>query len=202
MVERGLIKEHEIDRDWGNVEPDEVFRRLPVGEVRKVEGKMRADALGKQAELRAMVGYVLSSSYCGRGWVVLMYSTRYRDLLTSATQITALHNSSIRLSRQLRNIADISLNPDTIAITAETSTDVSDTDDILARLPAAAHMKLLLDATEALYVYLGNHEYLRAAYLWLVARVTKEGLSRMTDDVGSVCSCSFIEDKRKCRADD
>ena len=106
--------------------------------------------------------------------------------MTSATQITALHNSSIRLSRQLRNIADISSNPDTIAITAEISSDVSDTDDVLARLPAAAHMKLLLDATEALYVYLGNKEYLRAAYLWLVARVTKEGLSRMTDDVGSV----------------
>ena len=106
--------------------------------------------------------------------------------MTSATQITALHNSSIRLSRQLRNIADISSNPDTIAITAEISSDVSDTDDVLARLPAAAHMKLLLDATEAMYVYLGNKEYLRAAYLWLVARVTKEGLSRMTDDVGSV----------------
>lgn len=61
MVERGLIKEHEVDRDWGNIEPDEVFRRLPVGEVRKVEAKMRAEALGKQAELRSMVGYVSHS---------------------------------------------------------------------------------------------------------------------------------------------
>jgi hypothetical protein len=137
---------------------------------------------------------------------VLMNSTRYRDLLTSATQITALHNSSIRLSRQLRDIADISSNPDTVAITTETSSVTSDTDDVLARLPAAAHMKLLLDAAEALYVYLGNHEYLRAAYLWLVARVTKEGLSRMTDEAGSVsplrvCRCADEREGRRGGAD-
>lgn len=40
------------------MEPDEVFRRLPVAEVKRVEGKMRADALNKQSELRNMVGYV------------------------------------------------------------------------------------------------------------------------------------------------
>lgn len=55
MVERG-INETEAERDWGNVEPDDVFRRLPVGEVRKVEARMRTEALGKQAELRSMVG--------------------------------------------------------------------------------------------------------------------------------------------------
>lgn len=54
MAEKGLIKEGE--RDWGNVEPDEVFRKLPVLEVRRVEGKMRQEALDKQSELRAMVG--------------------------------------------------------------------------------------------------------------------------------------------------
>ena len=63
MVERGVIKESEIERDWGNIEPDEVFRRLPVGEVRKVEAKMRTDALGKQAELRSMVGCVIDNIY-------------------------------------------------------------------------------------------------------------------------------------------
>jgi len=46
----------EGEMDWSAVEPDEVFRRLPVGEVRKVEGKMRAEAANKQSELRAMVG--------------------------------------------------------------------------------------------------------------------------------------------------
>ena len=47
-----------IEVDWAEVEPDEVFRRLPVQEVRRVEQKMRTDALNKQSELRSMVGYV------------------------------------------------------------------------------------------------------------------------------------------------
>lgn len=42
--------------DWAAMEPDDVFRRLPVHEVKRVEGKMRADALNKQSELRSMVG--------------------------------------------------------------------------------------------------------------------------------------------------
>ncbi len=29
------------ERDWARMEPDEIFRRLPVGEVKKVEAKMR-----------------------------------------------------------------------------------------------------------------------------------------------------------------
>lgn len=38
------------------MEPDEVFRRLPVQEIKRVEAKMRTDALNKQSELRSMVG--------------------------------------------------------------------------------------------------------------------------------------------------
>ena len=44
------------DKDWAGMEPDEVFRRLPVLEVKKVEAKMRGDAMNKQSELRSMVG--------------------------------------------------------------------------------------------------------------------------------------------------
>jgi hypothetical protein len=42
--------------DWAVVEPDEVFRRLPIAEIKRVEQKMRTDALNKQSELRSMVG--------------------------------------------------------------------------------------------------------------------------------------------------
>lgn len=107
-----------------------------------------------------------------------MGRTRYRDLLTSATQITSLHASSARLSQQLKQVSQKSVSE----VAIETSSVASDDD--LGLLPAAAHMKLLLDATEALYVYLGNKEYLAAAYLWLVARVAKESLGRMEE--GSV----------------
>jgi hypothetical protein len=45
-----------VEVDWAEVEPDEVFRRLPVVEVKRVEQKMRTDASNKQSELRSMVG--------------------------------------------------------------------------------------------------------------------------------------------------
>ena len=38
------------------MEADEVFRKLGVVEVRRVELTMRADAANKQSELRSMVG--------------------------------------------------------------------------------------------------------------------------------------------------
>jgi len=48
----------EGETDWSSLDADEVFRRLPVGEVKRVEAKMRNDALNKQSELRSMVGSV------------------------------------------------------------------------------------------------------------------------------------------------
>ncbi|WWC88089.1 uncharacterized protein L201_002993 [Kwoniella dendrophila CBS 6074] len=153
--------------DWANMEPDEVFKKLPVNEVRKVENKMRNDALNKQSELRSMVG------------------TRYRDLLTSATQIQSLHSSSLRLSDSLREIARSCNNPDiNINIDGEGSENGNENedDDLLNMLPTAAHMKLLLDAPEALYSYLAHHQYLNAAFLWLITRVVKESLSAMPEE--------------------
>ncbi|TXT07513.1 hypothetical protein VHUM_03233 [Vanrija humicola] len=145
------------DANWAGIEPDDVFRRLPVVEVRRVEGKMRADALNKQSELRSMVG------------------TRYRDLLTSASQMTALHSSSLRLSSSLKTVAAACANPTELPAPDGTSVD--------NMLPVAAHLKLLLDAPEALYSYLAHHSYLNAAFLWLLSRVVKEGLTAMPDDV-------------------
>lgn len=75
-------------------------------------------------------------------------------------------------------------------------------------------MKLLLDAPEggpffqhlycggltvltrsALYTYLAREEYLPAAYLWLVARMVKQGMSSMTDDVKAVSCLSPKPDR-------
>ncbi|OCF31631.1 hypothetical protein I317_06120 [Kwoniella heveanensis CBS 569] len=153
--------------DWADLEPDEVFRRLPVNEVKRVEARMRSDALNKQSELRSMVG------------------TRYRDLLTSATQITSLHSSSLRLSDSLREIARSCSNPDiNITLDGEGS-EAGEEEDVVNMLPVAAHMKLLLDAPEALYSFLAHHAFLNAAFLWLIARVVKEGLSNMPTEQNS-----------------
>ncbi|WVQ93491.1 hypothetical protein IAU59_000565 [Kwoniella sp. CBS 9459] len=153
--------------EWADLDPDEVFRRLPVNEVKKVEARMRSDALNKQSELRSMVG------------------TRYRDLLTSATQITSLHSSSLRLSDSLREIARSCSNPDiNITLDGEGS-DAGEEEDVVNMLPVAAHMKLLLDAPEALYSFLAHHAFLNAAFLWLITRVVKEGLSNMPSEQNS-----------------
>lgn len=153
-----LGKEAAEEEDWASVDPDDVFRRLPVNEVKRVEAKMRADALNKQSELRSMVGM------------------RYRDLLTSASQITSLHSSSLRLSSGLKAVGAACANP---------AVEVPEVEDegVSELLPVAAHVKLLLDAPEALYSHLAHHAFLKAAMLWLLARVVKDGLNEMPDEV-------------------
>jgi hypothetical protein len=174
------VGEKEKDEDWAAVDADDVFRRLPVHEVKRVEAKMRADALNKQSELRSMVG------------------TRYRDLLTSASQITALHSSSLRLSSSLKAVGAACANPN-VEVPEVEGEGVSEV------LPTAAHVKLLLDAPEALYSHLAHHAFLNAAMLWLLARVVKDGLNEMPEDVKGVsprtsCLPMFISWPRLVRA--
>ncbi|ODO04509.1 hypothetical protein I350_05113 [Cryptococcus amylolentus CBS 6273] len=154
--------------DWAEVEPDEVFRRLPVGEVKRIEAKMRSEALGKQSELRSMVG------------------TRYRDLLTSASQITTLRSSSLRLSDNLKKVVSGCTDPTGLGDGAhrdgtddDAASNTSEGEEVVHMLPAAAHMKLLLDAPEALYALLGSKNFLQASFLWLISRSTKESLSSL-----------------------
>ncbi|WVO18684.1 hypothetical protein L204_106404 [Cryptococcus depauperatus] len=149
--------------DWANVDADEIFKRLPIGEAKRVEAKMRAEALNKQSELRAMVG------------------ARYRDLLTSATQITSLRSSSLRLSQDLKDIVKLCSNAadNSFATDGDHVSEKSEGEEVIHMLPAAAHMKLLLDAPEVLYSFLAHHSYLSAAYLFLIARLTKESLSSL-----------------------
>ena len=52
------IEEEVGGRDWARMDADEVFRKLPVNEVKRVELKMRTEAFNKQSDLRSMVGYV------------------------------------------------------------------------------------------------------------------------------------------------
>lgn len=59
---------------------------------------------------------------------------------------------------------------------AKMNTAINDTDGsvITEQLPAAAAVKLLLDAPEAIYRLLSSRAYLQAAFLWLLARTVKE----------------------------
>ena len=97
------------------------------------------------------------------------------------------------------------MNPSDPSITtANYSADHSEAEDVMSMLPVAAHMKLLLDAPEgeccrvgntlmdeiALYSFLSHRSYLSAAFLWLVTRVVKEGLSSMPDNINVVLATS------------
>lgn len=62
----------------------------------------------------------------------------------------------------------------------------SEGEDVATMLPVAAHMKLLIDTPEALYSYLSHHDYLSAAFLWLVARVAKDSLADMPESANRV----------------
>jgi hypothetical protein len=75
-------------------------------------------------------------------------STRYRDLLTSATQITSLHSSSLKLSENLKTLSQACNNPAEASILMEEAGETSEAEEVANMLPVAAHMKLLLDAPE------------------------------------------------------
>ncbi|KAJ9121715.1 hypothetical protein QFC22_002335 [Naganishia vaughanmartiniae] len=176
------------DGNWAMMDPDEVFRRLHVAEVKKVENQLRTTADGKQAELRTMV------------------SERYRDLLLSTTQIASIHDSSLKLSQTLKSVEAICSNPrhmvdtqkeagvaggeendgilliksgkkEPSKVSLERKREViqeQSGDAIIRQLPSAAAVKLLLDAPETLYRLLSTRSYLEAAFLWLLARTVKE----------------------------
>ncbi|KAJ9102517.1 hypothetical protein QFC21_002917 [Naganishia friedmannii] len=176
------------DGNWAMMDPDEVFRRLHVAEVKKVESQLRTTADGKQAELRTMV------------------SERYRDLLLSTTQIATIHDSSLKLSQTLNRVEALCSNPrqtsnslkeagaaggqendgillmksgknDPPKVSMERKREAMQEqsgDAIMRQLPSAAAVKLLLDAPETLYRLLSTRSYLDAAFLWLLARTVKE----------------------------
>lgn len=73
--------------------------------------------------------------------------TRYRDLLTSASQITSLHSSSLRLSSGLKTVLAACANPSELPGSTESEGN-DESEAVSDHLPVAAHVKLLLDTPE------------------------------------------------------
>lgn len=63
----------------------------------------------------------------------------------------------------------------------ETSAE-TDGSNITEQLPAAAAVKFLVDAPEAMYRFLSARAYLQAAFLWLLARTVKEYMLSSQED--------------------
>ncbi|RPD55909.1 hypothetical protein L227DRAFT_509454 [Lentinus tigrinus ALCF2SS1-6] len=147
-----------------DVDPDELFTRHTVSEVKTVQQRLRADADAKQEELRLMVG------------------ERYRDLLQASTSILGLAKSSKHVLEALDEMRDTvhaisPVRPPKRAATGE------EADKHLHALQSlSAHMKLLLDAPEHLWRLMEKKAYLKAAWLFLLARVVHRALSQEEDD--------------------
>ncbi|KAH7930426.1 hypothetical protein BV22DRAFT_1109288 [Leucogyrophana mollusca] len=139
-------------------DPDDLFTKCTIAEVKAKQVQLRADAEAKQEELRIMVG------------------ERYRDLLQASTSIIAISKSAHRVQEALDEtrtaIREQEQPPE-----AKRSAQGSKEDAHLQTLQVlSAHIKLLLDAPEHLWRLIERERYFQAAWLFLLARVIHRAL--------------------------
>ncbi|KAG5650993.1 hypothetical protein H0H81_010293 [Sphagnurus paluster] len=148
------------DSQGGHTDPDELFARHTISEVKVVQHQLRADADAKQEELRLMVG------------------ERYRDLLQASTSIIAIASSSKRVVQTLEETRDIVLSQEEPPMPRRQTRDHGNDAHLHTLQLLSAHMKLLLDAPEHLWRLIERKQYLSAAWLFLLARVVHRALVR------------------------
>ncbi|KAJ7446473.1 Vps51/Vps67 domain-containing protein [Mycena galericulata] len=145
--------------DTAELDPDELFTKHTISEVKVVQQRLRADADAKQEELRLMVG------------------ERYRDLLQASTSIISIARSSKRVIEALQETKDAILAQDAPPMPRRISTHGGDA-HLHTLQVLSAHMKLLLDAPEYLWRLIERKKYFTAAWLFLLARVVHRALVR------------------------
>lgn len=142
------------------MDPDQLFTKYTIAEVREKQIQLSADAEAKQEELRVMVG------------------ERYRDLLQSSTVIISLASSAKRVHDALDEIRDSIQSQQSPPVRNRVS-NIAKEDSHLRTLQAlCAHIKLLLDAPEQLWRLIEREKYFQAAWLFLLARVVHRALIR------------------------
>ncbi|KAL1683766.1 Vps51/Vps67 domain-containing protein [Schizophyllum commune] len=144
------------------LDPDELFTKHTISEVKAIQTRLRADADAKQEELRLMVG------------------ERYRDLLQASTSIIAISQSSKRVLQDLEEAKTEIQAQEPPPVSQETS--VRSDDDLHALQLLSAHLKLLLDAPEHLWRLLERKKYFSAAWLFLLSRVVHQALLQNDDE--------------------
>ncbi|KAF8807829.1 hypothetical protein BYT27DRAFT_7189922 [Phlegmacium glaucopus] len=153
-----------LPNDGLNLNPDELFTKYAVSEVRVVQHRLRADADAKQEELRLMVG------------------ERYRDLLQASSSIISIAKSSRHVCEALEECRDVIISQNDLPLPPVTATASSVSDRHLYTLQVlSAHMRILLDAPEHLWRLIERKKYLPAAWLFLLARVVYQALVRNDD---------------------
>ncbi|KAI6115269.1 hypothetical protein EV401DRAFT_1865363 [Pisolithus croceorrhizus] len=142
------------------MDPDQLFTKYTIAEVREKQIQLSADAEAKQEELRVMVG------------------ERYRELLQSSTVIISLASSAKRVHEALDEIRDAIQSQQSPPVRNRIS-NITKEDSHLRTLQAlCAHIKLLLDAPEQLWRLIEREKYFQAAWLFLLARVVHRALIR------------------------
>ncbi|EMD41913.1 hypothetical protein CERSUDRAFT_90499 [Gelatoporia subvermispora B] len=145
-----------------DLDPDDIFSKYTISEVRTVQRRLKSDADAKQEELR------------------LMRRERYRDLLQASTSIISMSKSSQGVLDALADVREV------ISLTAGMQTSrrpsVEEDQRLRALQSLSAHLKLLLDTPEHLWRLLESKKYLHAAWLFLLARVVHRALVTEDDD--------------------
>ena len=168
-----------------STEPDTLFRSLTVKEVEAYERAVRSTALGKQEELRSLVGQ------------------RYKDLLGTANTIIDMAGSSRQLSQRLSELSDgVRL----AAVTEDKGASPTKTKRRKSYLPAqqltasegedstlheeaiyvlGASLRLIMDAPEYVWKSIEKGKTLQAAWAFMLARATWWDLIESTSHSGS-----------------
>ncbi|KII94092.1 hypothetical protein PLICRDRAFT_415757 [Plicaturopsis crispa FD-325 SS-3] len=143
-----------------DLDPEELFTKYPISEVRSIQQRLRADAEDKQEELRLMVG------------------ERYRDLLQASTSIISIARSSKRVMEALEETKDAIVSQEQSSEPRRSYLAGKDDAQLQTLQLLSAHMKLLLDAPEHLWRLIERKSYFEAAWLFLLARVVHRALVR------------------------
>ncbi|KAK1232419.1 hypothetical protein PQX77_004449 [Marasmius sp. AFHP31] len=144
-----------------DVDPDDLFTKHTVAEVKAIQRNLRNDADAKQEELRQMVG------------------ERYRDLLQASTSIISIAQSSKHVIDALEETRTAIVAQEKPSLHSKpTSSRGTDDSHLSALQVLSAHVKLLLDVPEHLWRLMEKKKYLTAAWLYLLSRVVHRALIR------------------------
>lgn len=165
-------KDQSTDIDYSRMDPDDMFVRYSVAEIRAIRARLLTDADGKREELRQMVG------------------ERYRDLLHASTAITNMAGTSERVVGTLMEMRESCtgiLRLDESPKLRQRSmpngrpTKAQEDAHLKTLQVLSAHLKLLLDSPEHLWRWLEKKQFLHAAWLFLLARTVYRKLSKSPD---------------------
>ncbi|EAU92794.2 hypothetical protein CC1G_01839 [Coprinopsis cinerea okayama7 len=151
--------------DTDELNPDALFTRHTVSEVKVIQQRLRHDAEVKQEELRLMVG------------------ERYRDLIQASSSIISMSSSAQRVLSAFEESKGAILAQQEPPLSSHTTAFGGVNDRHLHSLQTlSAHLKVLLDAPEHLWRFIEKKKYLSAAWLFLFIRVVHRGLVQQDDE--------------------